>query len=1732
MDENLFFSDAGMNFPEPPANNDLFNPTQEREPDPPENFNPFSREDAVGSNDTNDINDSAVDKDEPAPYTVEEIGQTLIDALETAFGKEEGQRVCQAIADEARANPDMSFRDIIEKNVLDAAERNGMDPVSMSDAVMKDFGQDDPRVDTGFGGDDSGEGHASRYDELKEKFEALREKYMFNNTFTVAARLEFNIEAARENKPGADGKAVSGGDIAMDVLRLLRTNVLESLFEIGLRAIFDKIYSPHEDDKATVDDSDEATSGKAQDERTAEYGTDKSGAYRDDGFVDTRSEQFTKDNIFTRDNPSAGFYMGVDMKSDPDSRVSDISTTVWRTGKDEVDSVFVGGKMETLRIPGIRMVEFNDTRYLVDPFGKVITHDGDRTSGEKFPDYFPRLDISASNHGKELIAAAAEGKHMTVNEYKSGLVSDAKEHFIEKNIGRFEAHSEYIKDTIIPEIRGQVDKDGNLVDERDKGTLGDYRDKIDALSNRIDEVRALRTELDSKPVEERGFHDHEAIAKCDEKIEKMESAKEKLESAASKLESRLERLENTVKEGGIYDNAIKVASSEKYDIEAKFGVVASADKDAAGKVSGYDDGLSSKDWLDINETMRDLDTDPRDVADDESERQDVDSYDSSVENPGTNNDGAVEPDEDGKADRVEDIDVGDTDNKEQKSAGLEGTDKETGDNVESGANETAVESQEKTGDSVDSEHGDKVESSASEEAGETGDVDSSDKTSELSEDEILDKIEESILKSGVGYETPEGDIGVDGHSDISDIDPSYASENDINDTSADTAENIEAQAEAGDESDLGTEPAAGSNDIETESFSTADLDYDFFSMSDDEFSSYIEKRFGDTSFEDGVIGDVPLTRDEYVEAVKMIRDGDGAVGHDEIEERFGFDASEVEEFTEIGDDGSVIELEGPPTEEEWKAFEELEAKGIRAPYFADVNEDGSTRIDIQTPPDDAFWERLDAVIPPPDRIPYSDTATADKLHSAIQGYYSDFNRDITSNPPAYTERMSEFSDHIKDVNSNRLADGFTLPDRACNTAAEWKDLQLERYVESARTVQDGIGFEKDNIRAYIEAKSYDAFDSDANLQFVYDNVGPDEYDKVLSEYHELTGRTEFLDELDAACGKIERIATSEMGVDEKLNAIGEVFNRYFSPEINDIVRLEAFKEDKVRDLDVDQTTEVAQDNAEAQVEEQPADPNLDAAEAKIETGTQDAEKDNPETKLENKPEDTEKDNSENKVEEKTSDTERENAENKVEEKVSDTEKENPDEKVDRPSSSETVENAQIDAAGSSERLESQAGADITTESTDVDASELTPDLVEAPDSEPRDISAEDTLNNDNLLDKDDERQANSDLSSDKTESKGDSDDPNSTSDKKDLTSTDIAAAAGSDIDEDDDPASKVDFSEIDKNDSSSKDEFEKAVDKYLNKESDDTFSFKEDFLDKHNPSDFNIEEMYDVLADKISDAVSASDGEDTETMFDRVLTLFDNIEDCFVEGLTEYLEHQNALYESFVDKDAISELDAVLNAQLDSILDSVEGPLEAANMLVERYDPDWNADIEAVKEAVCDKIEMANLNEDAIDKVVDIVQALDTIFHGFESILTEIGSVFSAYEDPVAISEDIAVDAGTMTRYEDIDVSAKMDTGFDPATDVHEAGFNAQLNDFNNNDLFETPDASPGFNDMASSQPEIESLFPPNNDMSFAPDMLMDGANIENSFADFANDGGGAADVEAGGMDAVGAEGAEIIIPL
>ena len=428
-----------------------------------------------------------------------------------------------------------------------------------------------------------------QYDKAKVSYEEASDKYNFNNFFVISSKLEYNLTAYRTGLPGANGKVVSGAAVAMDFRRLMSTNLIESVIEVGLHAIFDKLF-PAKVDEESKDVAKEGNEEGAKSVDQTDHLSDP---------VDGKSEPKSgvEQNGFSRepidadaakaarvDNPEAGRYSGFDMTREgrtPQFRGAPVDgERVWGTEKlASIRGIDKDGNSRFVDIPKMRLVESDGNRYLVDPFGREtpIEITNEKAAAGVLKGGFPELDVS-SGRNADVFRSAAENRGVSVEALKSDFSDRAKSDYIESRISNMEKHIPYLEKTA----------DGLRTE------IGALQMKLDGYDRRIESLDAKIEAAKSK-----GELADQLEADRNETVEARSYVKADLDGK----EKQLGDIESTIKN---YGETKAVKDSGDTDIDAKLSRVAQTDRDAVGRGIGQPETIpdSARDKIaDVDRTI-------------------------------------------------------------------------------------------------------------------------------------------------------------------------------------------------------------------------------------------------------------------------------------------------------------------------------------------------------------------------------------------------------------------------------------------------------------------------------------------------------------------------------------------------------------------------------------------------------------------------------------------------------------------------------------------------------------------------------------------------------------------------------------------------------------------------------------------------------------------------------------------------------------------------------------------------------------------------------------------------------------------------------------------------------------------------------------------------------------------------------------------------------------------------
>lgn len=411
------------------------------------------------------------------------------------------------------------------------------------------------------------------YDRAKAKYEDVSGKYNFNNFFIISKKLELDIAAYKTGLDGANGKPASGATVAMDIRRLMNTNIIESVIEVGLYKLFNEMFpakvdnEPKDVEKSGDTDAPDKQPGDSRGmSDKADKPEDPSGGVEQSGFSKEPIDA-DKAKAARVDNPEAGKYAGFDMTREsraPTYRGTPIDNEkVWDSGnlavirgeyhdrKAEVD------KTGTVVIPKMRLVEADGNRYLVDPFGRAapIEVTNERAASAVTRDGFPELDVSRGKAASEILGSAAESKGVSVETLKAEYSERAKEAYVSSRITDIEKHTPYLE-----KAAGQLRTDVEGL----KTKLESYDKRIEGLNAKIEAAK------------QKGESAEQLAATREETAEARAYIKADLEGK----EKQLGDIENTLKN---YGDAKTVKEAAGADNDTRFAAVVRAEQGVVGR---------------------------------------------------------------------------------------------------------------------------------------------------------------------------------------------------------------------------------------------------------------------------------------------------------------------------------------------------------------------------------------------------------------------------------------------------------------------------------------------------------------------------------------------------------------------------------------------------------------------------------------------------------------------------------------------------------------------------------------------------------------------------------------------------------------------------------------------------------------------------------------------------------------------------------------------------------------------------------------------------------------------------------------------------------------------------------------------------------------------------------------------------------------------------------------------
>lgn len=430
------------------------------------------------------------------------------------------------------------------------------------------------------------------YDVAKNRFENIKDKYHFQNSFVIYSRIAMNVKAYRAGMHGATGKYIAGGQIAIDIYQLLRSNPVNALFEIAFRFVIDAIFPVREaqvdvsekdalaDSKPTENSHHENVDQQDKPDSTIlENGTIAQGVDR---------KTYTDEVKVARDNGSttAGYVAGVDVSKEPRT-VKGVD--IWRSGKPDEVAVVVNGRAETISIEKERVACIGGNYYLVGPdgFGRVTAVNSPATlidADDKGRCYIKQCDTFSSKEMSEKIEAYAKQQGVSKEDAVASFVSRSEAAYISATKGNIEKTISSLSNSI----------DGK------KETVAGYKEQLEKIKA------------------------HNIEGKFDKAIEKLEVSITKTEAAISKMEDTLSRFEKAKE---TFDKP-DASFTDKVDALAKA-------EEKASQADTWHNLLDKDDKTVIGDALQEVDKaeeDPKDAVSKENKEEAEISTDNLIKN--------------------------------------------------------------------------------------------------------------------------------------------------------------------------------------------------------------------------------------------------------------------------------------------------------------------------------------------------------------------------------------------------------------------------------------------------------------------------------------------------------------------------------------------------------------------------------------------------------------------------------------------------------------------------------------------------------------------------------------------------------------------------------------------------------------------------------------------------------------------------------------------------------------------------------------------------------------------------------------------------------------------------------------------------------------------------------------------------------------------------------------------
>ena len=406
---------------------------------------------------------------EEGTSTVEEIVAQLSEVFEFAFADE--PEVVGYIQDCINHDDTITDKEALENLKNQISDYYGLDKekIEVDEKDTIDFSTENriENVDTS-----SQSNNTNKHTEWLEKDRGTIR--LPNDTFRMYHKMGETYNACK-NGIEVNGKVPTKIDVVVSAINFWKSNILESLIIGALRVAFDVEKKPNDVENSGTDKNNTDADIKTND---VGFGARDISGVADNGHIDKSgtsdkvtidSEQRTYAKMFSSE---AGKFYGADMTKAPD-RFSTKECVIYSTNADKVDGRGVirvdSDSAQKVTFPDIRMVELNDNRMLVDPFGRILDIN-ERFS--KSPDfngnngYLQGLDVSQGKAGA-FIEKEASLRGISPESFKEEISNEAISRFCDRveSTYREEASTLNNQAGLMKNIASEYDKNCTILDK-------------------------------------------------------------------------------------------------------------------------------------------------------------------------------------------------------------------------------------------------------------------------------------------------------------------------------------------------------------------------------------------------------------------------------------------------------------------------------------------------------------------------------------------------------------------------------------------------------------------------------------------------------------------------------------------------------------------------------------------------------------------------------------------------------------------------------------------------------------------------------------------------------------------------------------------------------------------------------------------------------------------------------------------------------------------------------------------------------------------------------------------------------------------------------------------------------------------------------------------------------------------------------------------------------------------